>query len=445
MSWNPAYIVLIILSTVISYITALKMGKISEKEDRKPYLYMSLILNLGLLFVFKYYNFFSDSTVSIFQYLNLPVYLPTFDLLLPVGISFYTFQALSYTIDVYRGVKEPEKHFGIYALYVSFFPQLVAGPIERSTHLLPQFREKYKFDYDKTVSGLRLILWGFFLKLAIADNVAPVVNAIYNNVYEYTGIPLILATILFAYQIFCDFAGYSYIAIGSARILGFDLMDNFKSPYMSKSFSEFWKRWHISLSTWFRDYLYIPLGGNRVSKLRHSLNLFIVFLVSGLWHGANWTFIIWGSIHGAYLVIENTIRQLLAGKELKSNILLDILKVMTVFSFVSFAWIFFRANNISDALYVCTHLFTDIFSTSVPQLAEDLSNIGLGTYSSLKIVSAILILEFIHISQNIKENNPIKFKILSNTYLRWSIYYFIIFWVLINGAFQSSEFIYFQF
>ncbi|MCS3922939.1 D-alanyl-lipoteichoic acid acyltransferase DltB (MBOAT superfamily) [Methanococcus voltae PS] len=369
------------------------------------------------------------------------MYLPTFDLLLPVGISFYTFQALSYTIDVYRSTKEPEKHFGIYALYVSFFPQLVAGPIERSTHLLPQFREKYKFNYGKTVSGLRLILWGFFLKLAIADNVAPIVNAIYNNVHDYTGAPLIIATIFFAYQIFCDFAGYSYIAIGSARILGFDLMDNFKSPYMSRSFSEFWRRWHISLSTWFRDYLYIPLGGNRVSKLRHSLNLFIVFLVSGLWHGANWTFIIWGGIHGAYLVVENTIMQLLNGKELKSNIFLDILKVMVVFSFVSFAWIFFRANDISDALYVCTHLFTGIFSTPASEVLEKFYSLGFGAYLFLKIVGSIAILEFVHLMQITRfgKCNALK------TYARWPIYYFLIFWILLNGAFQSNEFIYFQF
>ncbi|MBP2172660.1 MBOAT family O-acyltransferase [Methanococcus voltae] len=418
------------------------MGKISEKVDRKPYLYLSLFLNLGLLFIFKYYNFFSDSTIPLLQYLNLPTFLPRFDLLLPVGISFYTFQALSYTIDVYRGVKESEKHFGIYALYVSFFPQLVAGPIERSTHLLPQFKKEYTFNYDKTVSGLRLILWGFFLKLVIADNVAPVVNAIYNNVHGYTGIPLIMATIFFAYQIFCDFAGYSYIAIGSARILGFDLMDNFKSPYMSKSFSEFWRRWHISLSTWFRDYLYIPLGGNRVSKLRHSLNLFIVFLISGLWHGANWTFIIWGSIHGAYLVIENTIRQILNGKEFKSNILLDILKTLIIFSFVCFAWIFFRANSISDALYVCSNLFTAIFSTSLSDLKVTLYYAGLTLPLLLKIIISIGILEFVHLVQYMKLDN---YGIFNNIYLRWLVYYFLVFWILLVGAFQSSEFIYFQF
>lgn len=442
MTWNPFYSILILISTIVSYITGLKMGEMSEKSDRKKYLYLSLILNLGLLFIFKYYNFFSGSVDSIFSYLNFPAYLPKFDLLLPVGISFYTFQTLSYTIDVYRGVKTPEKHFGIYALYVSFFPQLVAGPIERSTHLLPQFWKKFTFDYKRTVSGLRLMLWGFFLKLAIADNVAPYVNTVYNDVHSYMGIPLILATLFFSYQIFCDFAGYSYIAIGAARILGFDLMDNFKSPYFSKSFSEFWNRWHISLSSWFRDYLYIPLGGNRVSKIRHLSNLFIVFLVSGLWHGANWTFVIWGMIHGIYLILENIFNPALNKLVKNSNFMFDFFKMAFVFSFVSFAWIFFRANTISDALYICSNLFTNVLNINVPELIKILFEMGLSRYSLLSIMGSIIILETVHLNQNLKFVDTLFF---SKTYIRWLLYYFLIFWILFAGSFGSNEFIYFQF
>ncbi|MCE7945771.1 MAG: MBOAT family protein, partial [Chlorobi bacterium CHB1] len=267
MCWKAEYAVLILLSTGIDYVAALHMHKTSGRGN-------------------IFYEF------------------PLFDILLPVGISFYTFQTLSYTIDVYRSEKTPERNFIKFALYVTFFPQLVAGPIERSTRLLPQFDHEHKFDANRVVSGLRLMLWGFFKKLVIADRLALYVNEVYNNPADYTGLPVIIATYFFAFQIYCDFSAYSDIAIGAARVLGFDLMKNFRQPYLAQSIGEFWKRWHISLSTWFRDYLYIPLGGNRVSRLRWYVNLMAVFLISGLWHGANWTFVVWGALHGSYFVLS---------------------------------------------------------------------------------------------------------------------------------------------
>ena len=302
MAWRAEYIFLIVFSTLIDYYAAIFMEKQESKSKKKKFLLLSLFSNLGLLFTFKYFNFFTSTISETFNYFNIFIDSPTFKLLLPVGISFYTFQTLSYTIDVYRGQKKAEKHLGYFAVYVSFFPQLVAGPIERSTHLLPQFFEKHDFDIERAKAGIKLMLWGFFMKVAIADRLAFYVNDVYNNLESYTSGHYMVATYFFAYQIYCDFAGYSLIAIGAAKVLGFSLMDNFRTPYYSKTISEFWKRWHISLSTWFRDYVYIPLGGNRAVKWRWYYNLFFTFLVSGLWHGANWTFLIWEALHGIFLI-----------------------------------------------------------------------------------------------------------------------------------------------
>jgi alginate O-acetyltransferase complex protein AlgI len=301
MCWRPEYIILIIASTLIDYFAGLRMGQVNKKK-RKKYLILSLCTNLGLLFAFKYFNFFNNSLQATFNQFNLFYNVPAFSVLLPVGISFYTFQTLSYSIDVYRGDREPERHLGIFALYVAFFPQLVAGPIERSTHLLPQFYEKHNVDYVRITNGLKLMTWGFFKKLVIADRLAIYVNQVYNAPGDFHGAHIWIATYFFAIQIFCDFSGYSDIAIGAAEIMGYRFMKNFRRPYLAQSIAEFWKRWHISLSTWFRDYLYIPLGGNRVGKWRWYYNLFVVFMVSGLWHGANWTFVVWGALHGLYLV-----------------------------------------------------------------------------------------------------------------------------------------------
>jgi D-alanyl-lipoteichoic acid acyltransferase DltB (MBOAT superfamily) len=446
MSWNPAYIVLILISTFVDYFAAIKMSEQNTKNKRRKYLYLSLIANLGLLFIFKYFNFFNDSVRLLFESLGVNYGVPSLSLLLPVGISFYTFQTLSYTIDVYKGVTKPEKHFGIFAVYVSFFPQLVAGPIERSERLLPQFHKTIEPSEKNFSSGLKMMVWGFFKKVVIADNVAVIVNNVYNNVNEFQGLPLIIATFLFAIQIYCDFSGYSDIAIGSARVMGIDLMKNFNTPYFSKSISEFWKRWHISLSTWFRDYVYIPLGGNRVSKPRHYLNLFLTFLISGLWHGANWTFVIWGALHGGFIMIENAFSELFRKKERKKkNFIINALKMLVTFILVNFAWIFFRANSLKDAFYVVSNLFTGLNNqlNSIESLKRVAIDSGFGIYSLFVSIFSIFILTICDLSfeNSIGRNS----KLFNNQYSRFFAIYSLTMIILLLGNYGSAEFIYFQF
>ncbi len=302
MCWEPIYALLILSTTVIVFVTGLLMhGK--PRGLKKFYVALSLVLNLGILFVFKYFNFFNASMRELMDVAGLPYHVQDLKFLLPVGISFYTFQALSYTIDLYRGAREPEKHFGIFALYVSFFPQLVAGPIERSTRLLPQFYEKKEFNYKRVTDGLKLMAWGFFQKVVIADRLGLYVNEVFGNPAGYEGIPVVMATYFFSIQIYCDFSGYTDIAIGAAQVLGYRLMPNFRRPFFAENIGEFWNRWHMSLIMWFRDYVYIPMGGNRVSRLRHIFNILVVFTLSGLWHGAQWTFVIWGFLNGVFISI----------------------------------------------------------------------------------------------------------------------------------------------
>ena len=345
MSWNAAYVVLIAAATLVSWGCALLMEKTESKGKRKGCVAAALVISLGILWVFKYFNF----TLDILESLGLPK-LPRLGVLLPVGISFYTFQTLSYVIDVYRGKVKAERNLGVYAAFVSFFPQLVAGPIERSANLLPQITREKKFDAASAAYGVRLILWGLYKKMVIADNLAVFVDRVYGSVQNYTGFSLLVVILFFPVQIYCDFSGYSDIARGSAKLLGIDLMENFRSPYYASSIREFWSRWHISLSTWFRDYLYIPLGGSRCSKLRATFNTLITFLVSGLWHGANGTFVLWGGIHGLGQVAENAVTRKKAPGKIRR-----ILGVPLVFLFVTVAWVFFRAANLPDALYVLSN------------------------------------------------------------------------------------------
>lgn len=443
MCWKAEYLILILVSTLIDYYAAIQMAKCPLKSrGRKKFLLLSLVANLGLLFSFKYFNFFNTSLREIFDSLNVFYDVPAFDVLLPVGISFYTFQTLSYSIDVYRGDRDPERHLGIFALYVAFFPQLVAGPIERSTRLLPQFFEKHPFDYQRVTDGIKLMMWGFFKKLVIADRLAVLVNQVYNNPTDYTGIPLIAATYAFAFQIYCDFSGYSDIAIGSAQVLGYDLMTNFRRPYFARSISEFWKRWHISLSTWFRDYLYLTLGGNRVSKWRWYYNLIVVFLISGLWHGANWTFVVWGALHGSYLVLSIWTQEIRKRMATLTRIdraprLHHGLKILITSHLVIFAWIFFRANSLSDAWYIVTHLFA----------GWELKfgyGMGLGKEELLVALIAIAIMEIVHIGQErMRIRTWLSVKPL---WVRWSLYYGITLAIMMFRAHTSTlEFIYFQF
>ena len=359
MCWKVDYIILIMISTLIDYVCSNKMSKINEKPKRKKWLLISIFSNLGILFGFKYFNFFSQNIQTLFDNYNIFFEMPFFNVLLPVGISFYTFQTLSYTIDVYNNKTSAQKHLGVFAVYVSFFPQLVAGPIERSNHLLPQFFKKHDFNYLRVKAGFQKMLWGFFKKIVIADNLAILVDGVYNNLDNYSGLTLIVATIFFTFQIYCDFSGYSDIAIGTAKVMGFELRENFKRPYFSKSIREFWQRWHITLSTWFRDYVYIPLGGNRTVKWKWYYNLIITFLASGLWHGANWTFVIWGALHGSFLIFaiifaqpKEKINQFIKNRNIFLNKIFD---VSITFILVAFAWIFFRSNNINDAIYVISN------------------------------------------------------------------------------------------
>jgi len=454
MCWEPAYALLIMATTAISYSTGLLMATADGIAKKKIYLTLCLVGNLGLLFIFKYFNFFNDSLRAALGHFNILYNVPSIKVLLPIGISFYTFQTLSYSIDVYRGRKEAERHLGIFALYVSFFPQLVAGPIERSTRLLPQFYRENAFDYKRVTFGLQLMLWGFFKKVVIADRLAILVNQVYNSPTDYTGITLIIATYFFAFQIYCDFSGYSDIAIGAAQVMGYDLMKNFNQPYFSRSVGDFWKRWHISLSTWFKDYLYIPLGGNRVSKLRWHFNIMAVFVISGLWHGANWTFLAWATLHGFYLLCSAWFRDIRGSvaKVLylgKHHRLRECLSVLLTFHLVTFAWIFFRANSLSDALYIVKHLFIDLgyFTVHVTELGTGTGliggDLGLARAELILAFTLIMVMEAIHLFQrggSIRQH-------LSRApiWARWPLYYVLIFGTLVFGKYGVQEFIYFQF
>src|SRR5690242_189872 len=360
MAFVPIYILILIFTIIIDYFAGIFIEGASGAK-RKFFLICSLVANIGVLSFFKYYNFLSQNLNFLFHSFGLTTSVPYLQILLPIGLSFHTFQAMSYTIEVYRGHEAAEKNFGIYSLYVMFYPQLVAGPIERPQNLLHQFRTKYPFDYDRIADGLKMILWGFFKKIVIADRLAIYVNATYNHPQEHTGLTLTLATFFFAFQIYCDFSGYSDIAIGSAKVMGFKLMTNFNRPYFAKNISEFWKRWHISLSTWFRDYLYIPLGGNRVARPRLYANLLVTFLVSGLWHGARWTFVVWGALHGAYLIVSLATGPVRARARASLGLarhpaLLAAWQTSVVFTLVTLGWVFFRATSLGDAWYVLTHL-----------------------------------------------------------------------------------------
>jgi alginate O-acetyltransferase complex protein AlgI len=442
MSWKAEYVLLIIASTLIDYYAGLKMGSTPEIGRRKNYVILSILSNLIFLFSFKYFNFFNDSFREFLNYLNIFYDVPSFNLLLPVGISFYTFQSLSYSIDVYRGEREPERHLGYFALYVAYFPQLVAGPIERSKRLLPQFYQEHKFDYHRVTDGLQLMLWGFFKKIVIADRLAIYVNEVYNNPADYYGLHIILATYFFAFQIYCDFSGYTDIAIGAAKIMGIDLMKNFDRPYFSKSIAEFWKRWHISLSTWFKDYLYVSMGGNRVFKWRWYYNLFVVFLISGFWHGANWTFIIWGALHGFYMVFAIWTKKL-RFKATNSNLFIRLIfnnkyaKIFFTFHLVFFGWMIFRSNSMADVFILINNALEINFS----QLAT--LKLSTSWYEFTITIFSLLILEFVHFLQGrysiskIINNRPI--------FLRYALYYVVIFYILIFGQFDQTDFIYFQF
>lgn len=356
MAWKPEYGAILLAITTLDFIAGRMMGKTDDERVRKTWLITSLVGNIGLLLVFKYFDFLFESLSAFFSAFGNDMTLPTLGLLLPIGISFHVFQSISYTIDVYMRRVAPVSHFGKFAVYVSFFPQLVAGPIERPTTLLPQFFEERRFDPTLAHKGIRLMAWGFFKKLVIADNLAPLVNTAFANPLDFPGPTLALATIFFAYQIYCDFSGYTDIARGSANILGYDLVLNFNRPYASRSIGEFWRRWHISLSHWFRDYVYIPLGGNKNGIAKTERNILVTFLLSGLWHGANWTYVVWGGLNGLYLVIENILVRR------KSNFMKNCFSLPLTFVLICVTWIFFRAETIIHAFTILSHIPTGVYA-----------------------------------------------------------------------------------
>jgi alginate O-acetyltransferase complex protein AlgI len=441
MAWEPAYSLLLLFKTLLSYFTALRMDAADTPRARKIWLQVSLTGYLGLLFFFKYFNLFSWSSEVALSWIGIHVKMPHSSFLLPVGISFFTFQALSYSIDVYRRVRPAEHDLLIHALYVSFFPQLVAGPIERSTTLLPQLFHTFPFEYRRVVFGLQLMAWGYFKKLVIADRLAVYVDHVYADPHQYGGNILALATVFFAYQIYCDFSGYTDIAIGASQVLGYRLMENFRQPYFSATIQGFWRRWHISLSTWFRDYLYIPLGGNRVSRLRQHLNLFIVFLLSGLWHGANWTYVVWGALHGCFLVFGNITREWRVAFARSIGltsvpVLRRALQIACTFVLVDLAWIFFRAGTIGDAWYVLTHLHRGWESGADIYL-------GLGSYEFWLGIVAVGVMETVHVFQRRMRMREAIAEL--PTWERWILYYGVVMAVLLFGKSGGGKFIYFQF
>jgi alginate O-acetyltransferase complex protein AlgI len=423
--WDWRFLSLIIFSTVVDYLVGQKL-KVEEKQSkRKVLLWTSILVNLGFLGFFKYYNFFLENFVDAFSLFGMQINANSLNIILPVGISFYTFQTLSYTIDVYKKKLEPTKDFVAFSAFVCFFPQLVAGPIERATNLLPQFINNRKFNYRQAVSGVKLIIWGFFMKLVVADRLSIYVDAVYGNPVNHSSITLITATVFFTFQIYCDFAGYSNIAIGCSKLLGIDLMTNFKRPYFSQNVSEFWSRWHISLSSWFRDYLYIPLGGNRVNALRKKTNLIITFTVSGLWHGANWTFVIWGLINGVYLIAFK-------GLNIKRsvNIFNTLLKIMTTFVLINITWVFFRSEDISQAILI----FKRILSANGDLFID--GNAGF-IYSLIGVI-ILLFKDFV-------DEINITSKMKNNKYINVFWYFFIVMTILLIGVFDGGQFIYFKF
>lgn len=453
MVFKPVYILILVFTIAIDYFAGIWIER-SEGSRRKFLLILSIGANIGVLAFFKYYNFLNHSWRDLVNFTQFAGSVPPLlEILLPVGLSFHTFQSLSYTIEVYRRRTPAEHHAGIFALYVMFYPQLVAGPIERPQNIIHQFYETHRFEYERVKLGLQLMLWGMFKKVVIADRLAAFVNIVYDHPREYPGISLVLATVFFAFQIYCDFSGYSDIALGSAQVMGYKLMVNFDRPYFSKSISEFWQRWHISLSTWFRDYLYIPLGGSRVSVPRRYFNLFFTFLISGLWHGANWTYVIWGGLNGLYLILE--LQWLDAVTRLKSRCTssfsfwtLRAILVFVTFSLTCFAWIFFRANNVGDAFYIASHLFDGF--RQLPQQIFDKRflkfNILLNRdkYDFFLAVGSIIFLLFTHFLQRGESGRALLNR--QNIFVRRAFYLAMIFMILFWGAFnESQQFIYFQF
>ena len=440
MAFIPAYILILAITIIIDYTAGIFLENATGRS-RRWLLVVSVVATCLVLFVFKYFYFFTNNFVGLAGMFGWQLSGPSIQIILPIGLSFHTFQSLSYVIDVYRGRQKSETNFVTYATYVMFFPQLVAGPIERPQNLLHQFYERHSFDYERVTSGLKRIAWGFFKKLVIADRLALYVNDVYAAPQNFSGLQLTVATVFFAYQIYCDFSGYSDIAIGSARVLGFKLMENFDKPYHSLSVSEFWRRWHISLSTWFRDYVYLPLGGNRVGQGRHFANLLVTFGVSGLWHGANWTYVYWGLLNGVYLIMGGVTKDfrnrffgwigLYEGTVVRRAIMLASTFVLTCAG-----WVLFRAKNLEDAWYVMTHFAR----------GWDFGTIGTEQFLLRQMPVAVASIVILEVGQLLQGRVSVT-AILARLplLLRWTAYAGFVMAVVLFGVYRETQFIYFQF
>ena len=443
--WDCRFLFLILFSTILDYSIALKLENQEKQNIRKRYLWLSIVINIGFLAVFKYFNFFVDSFIDAFGLLGITLQKTTLNIILPVGISFYTFQTLSYTIDVYKKKLEPTNDFIAFTAFVSFFPQLVAGPIERASNLLPQFYQKREFDYAKAVDGMRQILWGLFKKMVIADNCGELANQIFNNYTQYDGVTLVFGAIFFSFQIYGDFSGYSDIAIGTSRLFGFNLKRNFAFPYFSRDVAEFWRRWHISLSTWFRDYIYIPLGGSDGGMSKKLKNTFVIFLVSGFWHGANWTYIAWGAINAIYfipLLILNKNRKNLdvIAEDRFFPKLSEFLSMIGTYILITYSWIYFRSDTLKSAFDYTKRIFT--FSS----LKESIVFFHNKMFWEWGYYVLILVLFFMVMEWFGRKNEYAIEKLFnSNIVFRWSFYFLIIYMIIIFKSINLQEFIYFQF
>ncbi|MBN2246218.1 MAG: MBOAT family protein [Candidatus Aminicenantes bacterium] len=448
MAFVPIYILVLALTIAIDYTAGLLIER-TEGRKRKVFLIMSIVSTCGILFVFKYFNFFNTNLVRVAHFFHWNYSIESLSLVLPIGISFYTFQGVSYVIEVYRRIQKAENHLGIFALYISFYPQLVAGPIERPENLLPQFYEKHTYDDQRVMDGLKLMVWGFFKKVVIADKLAIVVDQVYMDPTQYTGIPLIAGALFFGIQVYCDFSGYSDIAIGAAQVMGFRLRDNFNRPFHAPSSAEFWRRWHMSLISWFRDYVYIPLGGNRVSKWRYYFNIFFTFTLSGLWHGAGWGYVLWGSLCGCHLIVSDWTKSL--REKWVQRVRLDRVptlhkgfQIAFTFFLFCFTLIIFRSKSLSDAFYVITHLGTGLGSLEGVKMSfKSLYNSGLDRYELVFVLVSIGLMELVEGVEPLRNmrqmfsGRPVLF--------RWVMYYAVILFLIFFGEYNDHAFIYFQF
>jgi len=448
----PTYILILGVTIVVDYFAGLLLE--AYPRHKRSILWVSIVSNAGFLFFFKYFNFCNANVTALADWLGWHNPVQNLDILLPIGLSFHTFQAMSYTIEVYRGAQRAERHFGIYALYVMFYPQLVAGPIERPQNMLHQFHERHYFDEQRVVAGLRMMLWGLFKKAVIADRLAAVVDVYFQNPAQHGGLTPFVAMLFYAFQVYCDFSGYCDIALGSAKVMGFTLMQNFNSPYFSRSIGEFWRRWHISLSTWFRDYVYVPLGGSQVAGVRWARNIAIVFLLSGLWHGANWTFVVWGGLHAVYLIggkltlpFRTRIAQFTGITRVP--VLLQMWQTAVTFMLVTLGWVFFRAQTLTDGLTVLQQMgrsiglyFRHLRHRELGLWHSDLASIcsWVELWSCLGLIGLLVIVEAWQRDGRFPErlsNKPV--------WLRWSAYQMAVLAIVLFGVFHKNQFIYFQF